>query len=63
MKNKVKEWIKRYIPAEIFSIIVMFVSSVLTYRLTKNNLTTALDGAWVGNIGYFGTILFADFLL
>ena len=60
MKNKVKEWIKRYLPAEVFSIIVTLVSSVLTYRLTKNNLTTALVGTLVGNIGYFGTILLTD---
>lgn len=60
MKNKVKEWIKRYLPAEIISIIVTLISSVLTYKLTKNNLTTALVGTWVGNIGYFGTILLND---
>jgi hypothetical protein len=60
VKNKVKEWIKRYLPAEVFSIIVTLVSSVLTYRLTKNNLTTALVGTLVGNIGYFGTILLTD---
>lgn len=32
----------------------------MTYRLTKNNLITALVGTWVGNIGYFGTILLTD---
>ena len=56
MKNKAKEWIKRYLPAEIISIVVTLLSSVLTYRLTKNNLTTAL----VGTFGYFGTILLID---
>ena len=60
MKNKAKVWIKRYLPAEIISIVVTFLSSVLTYRLTKNNLTTALVGTWVGTFGYFGTILLID---
>lgn len=60
MKNKAKEWIKRYLPAEIISIVVTLVSSVLTYKLTNSNLTTALVGTWVGNIGYFGTILLSD---
>ncbi|MFY7909460.1 MAG: hypothetical protein ACOVO2_07910 [Emticicia sp.] len=60
MKNKVFEWIKRYLPAEIISIILTLASSVFTYKLTKNNLTTALVGTWVGNIGYFGTILLTD---
>lgn len=53
MKNKAKVWIKRYLPAEIISIVVTLLSSVLTYRLTKNNLTTAL-------VGTFGTILLID---
>lgn len=60
MKNKAKEWIKRYLPAEIISIVVTLVSSVLTYKLTNSNLATALVGTWVGNIGYFGTILLSD---
>lgn len=60
MKNKAKEWIKRYLPAEIISIVVTLVSSVLTYKLTNSNLTTALVGTWIGNIGYFGTILLSD---
>lgn len=60
MKNRAKEWIKRYLPAEIISIVVTLVSSLLTYKLTKSNLTTALVGTWVGNIGYFGTILLTD---
>lgn len=60
VKNRVKEWIKRYLPAEIVSIVVTLISSLLTYKLTKSNLTTALVGTWVGNIGYFGTILITD---
>lgn len=60
MKNKIAEWIKRYLPAEIISIIVTLVSSVLAFKLTQSNLTTALVGTWVGNIGYFGTILLTD---
>jgi uncharacterized YccA/Bax inhibitor family protein len=60
MKQKIKEWIKRYLPAEIISIVVTLVSSVLAFKLTQSNLTTALVGTWIGNIGYFGTILLMD---
>ncbi len=60
MKAKIKEWIIRYLPAEIISIIVTVISSVLTFRFTQNHLTTALVGTWVGNIGYFGIILLTD---
>lgn len=60
MKQKVKEWLKRYLPAEIISIIATLISSVLTFKLTQSHLTTALVGTWVGNIGYFGCILATD---
>ncbi len=60
MKQKAKEWLKRYLPAEILSIIATLISSVLTFKLTNSHLTTALVGTWVGNIGYFGYILLSD---
>ncbi len=60
MKQKIKEWIKRYLPAEIISIIATLVSSLLAFNLSQNHLTTALVGTWAGNIGYFGTILLTD---
>ncbi len=60
MNQKVKEWLIRYLPAEIISIIVTLVSSVLTYNITKSHLSTALVGTWVGNFGYFGPILLTD---
>ncbi len=60
MKKKLVEWVKRYLPAEIVSIILTLISSVLAYKFTSSHLTTALIGTWVGNIGYFGTILLTD---
>lgn len=63
MKEKLIEWIKRYGLAEIISLTSTIVSSWLTFEYTKSNLTTALVATWVGNIGYFGTILIQDILL
>lgn len=63
MKEKIIEWIKRYGLAEIISLTSTIVSSWLTFEYTKSNLTTALVATWVGNIGYFGTILIQDILL
>jgi len=60
MKKKLKEWIKRYLPAEILSVIATLFASVITFRVTGNYLSTALVGTWVGNIAYFGYILIAD---
>jgi hypothetical protein len=63
MKEKLIEWIKRYGLAEIISLTSTILSSWLTFEYTKSNLTTALVATWVGNIGYFGTILIQDILL
>ena len=63
MKQKLKEWIKRYGLAEIISLTATVVGSWLTFELTKSNISTALVATWVGNIGYFGTILIQDIQL
>ena len=60
---RIKEWIKRYGLAEVISLSLTVISSWLTFKLTQNNVTTALIGTWIGNIGYFGTILIEDILL
>jgi hypothetical protein len=63
MKQKLREWIKRYGLAEIISLTATVFGSWLTFELTKNNITTALIATWIGNIGYFGTILIQDIQL
>jgi hypothetical protein len=63
MKEKLIEWIRRYGLAEIISLISTLVSSWLTFEYTKSNITTAFVATWIGNIGYFGTILIQDILL
>lgn len=60
MKHKVKEWIKRYLPAEILSILLTLISAWSANELTHNSITTALAGTWGGNIAYFGYILVSD---
>jgi hypothetical protein len=57
-KEKVIEWIKRYLPAEILSTVITLLST--TYDLTHNAITTAIVGTWTGNISYFGYILLSD---
>lgn len=63
MKQKLTEWIKRYGLAEIISLTATVSASWLAFELTNNNLTTAITATWVGNVGYFGTILIQDIQL
>ncbi len=62
MTAKIKEWIKRYGVAEVISLTLTVLSAWLAFKLTNSKITTALVGTWVGNIGYFGTILITDIL-
>ena len=62
MKNKINEWLKRYLPAEIISMILTMVSAELTFVYTENKLTTAIIATVIGNTAYFGCILLTDIL-
>jgi hypothetical protein len=62
MKVKIIEWIRRYVPAEVLSLITTFISAGLTFNYTQNHITAALAGTWGGNAGFFGYILALDIL-
>jgi uncharacterized membrane protein YeiH len=62
MKHKINEWLKRYLPAEIISMILTVVSAELAFGYTENKLTTALVATVIGNTAYFGCILLTDML-
>jgi hypothetical protein len=60
VRARVKEWLRRYLPAELLSVAVTLAAAWLTFRLTGNGVKTALAGTWGGNIAYFGYILAVD---
>ena len=57
MKIKVNEWLKRYFPAEIISMILTIVSAELAFYFTQNNIAAALIATLIGNTVYFACIL------
>jgi hypothetical protein len=60
IKHKVQEWLKRYLLAEILSFVVTLIAAGLTFKITGDQVSTALSGTWAGNIAYFGYILLVD---
>lgn len=62
MRQKAKEWLRRYLPAEIISVAATLLSSLIAFQLTHDRITAALAGTWCGNIGYFGSILMLDII-
>lgn len=56
MHKKVKEWLKRYLPGEIFGVIGALLGAVIVFVLTKNRVLSAYAGAMGENIGFYGFI-------
>jgi len=57
MKEKIKEWLKRYVSTEIFAIIGAFLGAGLIFLLTRNRILSAYMGVVGENTGYYGFIL------
>ncbi|MBC6612197.1 hypothetical protein H8B15_14810 [Hymenobacter sp. BT507] len=60
MRQKVREWLRRYLPAELASVVATLVGAALAYALTQQRITAALAATWAGNVAYFGLILVRD---
>lgn len=60
MKEKIIEWIKRYLPAEICALVGALTGGMITHFLFAKPVVTALGGTWGENIGYYGQILYVD---
>lgn len=60
MGNKIKEWFKRYFPAEILALVGALAGASLVYFLTGNRIIAAYGGAIGENIGYYGLIISKD---
>jgi len=60
MRQHVREWLRRYLPAELASVVATLLGASLAYALTQQRLTAALAATWVGNVAYFGLILARD---
>jgi hypothetical protein len=60
MRPRVKEWLWRYGPAELVSLLTTWIPASLAMHHTGRLLASAIAGTWGGNIGYFGVILLRD---
>jgi hypothetical protein len=58
--KKIKEWIKRYVPAEIFATIGTILGAGFLYGITQNRIAAVYAGVIGENIGYYGFILICD---
>jgi hypothetical protein len=58
--KKLTEWLKRYVPAEVFAFIGAVTGGLAGHYLFHNEIVTALCGTWGENVGFYGKILYRD---
>src|SRR5687767_11080577 len=63
MKSRLREWLRRYLPAELLSAVATLVAASLVLQATHSGLRAALAATWAGNVAYFGYLLAQDVLL
>lgn len=59
--KRIKEWLWRYAPAEIFATIGAIFGAGFLYLFTNNRIIAAYAGVIGENVGYYGFILIRDF--
>ena len=63
MKNKLQEWLKRYIPAEILGTIIALMVASVAYTHTHSYIIAAASG-WVGEgVGFFGYFITTELVI
>ncbi|UBF28095.1 hypothetical protein K9N68_09510 [Kovacikia minuta CCNUW1] len=60
MQQKLKEWIQRYLPAEIIGTITALISAGMIHSITHSYFAAAIAGTWGENAGYYSFILFQE---
>jgi hypothetical protein len=58
--RKVREWLLRYGPAEVLSLLATVGAATVTAQSGGSGLAVALAATWAGNVAYFGLILGQD---
>ncbi len=60
MNKKIKEWIKRYLLADILSTIFSLFTAWLIMELTEDRVMAAFIGSAVASITFYGIVAFND---
>lgn len=56
MKARVGVWLRRYVPAEIASLIAALVAAQVAWTLSGNGAAAAVAGAWGETTAYYATM-------
>lgn len=60
MKNKIREWIRRYLLADILSTILSLGTAWVIHRTSGDNVLAAFVGSAMASISFYGIIAYSD---
>ncbi|HKI49951.1 MAG TPA: hypothetical protein VKA69_11530 [Desulfobacteria bacterium] len=60
MKSKIREWIRRYLLADILSTILSLGTAWVIHRATGDNVLAAFLGSAMASISFYGIIAYGD---
>jgi len=60
VKNKIKEWLRRYLLAEILSTVLSLATAWIIHRTTGDNVIAAFGGSAMASISFYGIIAYSD---
>jgi hypothetical protein len=58
--SRVQEWLRRYGPAELLSLLATLGAAAATAQAGGTRVAVALAATWAGNVAYFGLLLLQD---
>ena len=58
--SRVREWLRRYGPAEVLSLAATLGAAAVATRASSPEVARALAATWAGNLAYFGYLLGQD---
>ena len=62
-KNKIKEWLKRYLPAEIIGTVTAVAAACITHLFSENLIFIAYAGSLGEGIGFYSTVFIQHIVL
>jgi hypothetical protein len=60
VKSKIKEWVRRYLPADIISTVLSLATAWIINRTTGENVLAAFVGSAMASISFYGIIAYND---
>ena len=60
MKNKLKEWITRYLLADILSTVLSLTTAWIIHRISGDNVLAAFGGSATASVSFYGIVAYND---